>query len=356
MRKKEDLMETVKPRLRDPAIDYLKAIAVFGVIIIHTSTEGYLLPVGSFNWGSAVFWSSLVRASVPIFLMCSGALLLRPQKEMGLRKLFLHNLLRIIVAMFGWAMVYKFYHLLAAGTLSFASVYESVKEVLLFKQEFHFYYLHIVILVYLFLPITRVLINHANKRQLQYTLLIWFIFGIVYPTVKTFWPFTLLTGIPSQWLMNMAYASIGYGILGFYIETYPLPKKVYWVCSIAGFAFVFGGTYFMSMNNGQIYTNFFEGMSIGVALLATGVFGLCISLKDKEWLKRCRAVNFLSKASFCIYLVHVLILYCLKSLGLDVNDLPCIVSIPLLSAFNLAISSLVYLVLSKIPVVNRWLI
>lgn len=208
---------------RNSKIDLLKTVAIFGVIVIHMCSGGYAAQIPSFNWISSVFWGSIVRASVPIFFMCSGALLLSPQKDLSLKKLFTKNLLKIVIAMFAWASAYKFYHLFTAETLTFAACLQALKEVILFKHEFHLYYLHILILVYVFLPITRIFVKNASQKELKYALAIWFLLGIIYPTVKVFWPFNLLTGIPVQWSMNMTYSAIGYGILGYYLSCYPSP-------------------------------------------------------------------------------------------------------------------------------------
>lgn len=59
-------------------MDLLKSLAITGVILIHVSAGGYSHPVGSFHWLSALFWGSVSRASVPIFLMVTGALMLTP--------------------------------------------------------------------------------------------------------------------------------------------------------------------------------------------------------------------------------------------------------------------------------------
>ena len=104
-----------------------------------------------------------------------------------------------------------------------------------------------MLLVYLWLPITRLVVAHASKHNLQYLLGIWFVFGIVYPTLRDFWPFTLLAGIPVQWLVNMTYAAIGYTVLGYYLKTYPIPLRGALVCLISGFLIVFGGTSFLSV-------------------------------------------------------------------------------------------------------------
>jgi surface polysaccharide O-acyltransferase-like enzyme len=182
-------------------IDLLKTLAIFGVIVIHTFTAGgYAL--GTASWYEAVFWGVLVRGSVPIFFMCSGALLLDPEKKLPLRRLYLHNILKIVLAMLVWGMLYKVYHGMAHQTLSFAYLWQSLKEVLLFNQEFHLYYLQITLLVYAFLPLTRQLCR-SSERQLAYALLLWFLFGIVWPTALSFWPFTLIEGTPVRWAMTL---------------------------------------------------------------------------------------------------------------------------------------------------------
>ena len=342
---------------RNVGIDCLKALAIIGVITIHTSSAGLNgNPVLSFNWTSSLFWGSLTRASVPIFLMCSGALLLNPAKELPLKKLYFKNLLRLIVAMFVWAIAYKVYHLAVAGTLGFPALLQSLKETLLFKQEFHLYYLHIMIIVYLLLPITRLFVKNATKKDLIYALVIWFILGIIYPTVRPYHPFNLLDGIPAQWLINMTYASVGYGILGHYLITYPLSRKISALLAGVGFASGFGLTLFMSARHGELYQNFLEGMSVGVALLAAGIFGLVYGIKDKISGKFASLCKGLSKASFCVFLVHVFVIYLFEHLNISVNAFPCIVSVPVFVLLNLAISFAVYFVLSKIPLVNKWLI
>ncbi len=342
---------------RDCSIDLLKTIAVTGVVVIHTCIGGFAYPVGTFNWTAGLFWGSLTRASVPLFLMCSGALLLNPERELTIRKLYSKNMLRILAALLFWATAYKFFHLFLNRTLSLPYIIHALKEVLLFHHESHLYYLHIILLVYAFLPVTRLYVKNAGRQQLEYVLMLWFVLGIFYPTVNTFWPFTLLSGIPLQWLMNMTYASVGYGILGYYLKRYPLRGKgFYCAAALCGFALVFGGSWFMSLREGTLYQHFLEGMTVGVALLAAGIFGLCSSVPQQFSARFSAVLHFCSKASFCIYLVHIFFLHFFSALGFTVKILPCLVSIPVIVLANLLCSSCVYLILRKIPIVNKWLI
>ena len=341
---------------RSHAIDILKVIAIIGVLIIHSCSGGYSYGVGTFNWSSAVFWGSLARASVPIFLMCSGALLLNPEKELPLRKLYLKNLLRIVIALFFWAMAYKVFGLVMSRAFTIQNMLHSIKEIILFRHESHLYYLHIIILVYVFLPVTRILTRNATRKELQYLIILWFILGILYPTAKHFWPFTLLSGIPSQWLMNMTYASIGYGILGFYLQKYAMIKKeIYFLLLGIGFTGVFVGTWIMSVEQGSLYEVFLEGMSPFVALMAVGIFGL-VTCYTKPGSKGSSFITRIANASFCIYLVHIFLIYIFNSIGLTVSILPSLISIPFLAGINFLCSYIVYLLLSHIPIAKKYIV
>ena len=60
---------------RISAVDYAKTFAILCVVVIHVSSEVLLgRQIGSAAWLEGLFWSSLARGAVPMFLMCSGVL------------------------------------------------------------------------------------------------------------------------------------------------------------------------------------------------------------------------------------------------------------------------------------------
>jgi surface polysaccharide O-acyltransferase-like enzyme len=340
---------------RDFSIDLLKVIAIFGVVVLHSCSYSY--DIASANWSASVFLGSLFRASVPIFFMCSGALLLAPKKNFTVKKFFTKNVLRIVVSMLVWAMAYKIFHLLVEHSCSIANIFQAIKEVLLFNQEFHLYFLQIILLVYLFLPITRIITQYATKKQLEYLMALWFVFGILFPTVVSYWPFTLLSDIQLQYKINMTYAAIGYGLFGYYLKQYLLRSRVWYIILFAaGFLLTFGGTHIASISKGIMDTQFFEGMSVGVCLMAAGIFGFCVSAAGPKNIGINRIIIYLSEASFCIYLSHVFFNYALISLGITAGILPTVLSTPLIAIIMFVCGLLTYYLLSKIPIAKKWII
>lgn len=329
---------------RNSGVDLLKTLAVISVVIIHVASSGCFLPAGSADWIMSLFWGSLTRFAVPVFFMCSGCLLLDPGREITVKKLWSKNMVRIVAAMLLWAFLYKLFQLAVSGGISIGGITNAIKEVLLFNHEFHLYYLHITVLVYAFLPVTRLLTVKAEKRELEYFLAFWAVTGILLPTIMRYKPFCLIEGFPGQWPMNMSYAAIGYTVLGYYLKKYPLSKKKSLLAFATGFLLTFGLVVFLSLKCGYLYEHFWSGMTVNLMIMSVGVFGLFISAGVKS-----KAVTYISKASFTVYLCHVFFLKICESKGFVPGNLGnALVTIPLISALIFICSLAVYEVLRRI--------
>lgn len=347
---------------REVAPDILKCISCVGVIIIHTASLGFsTYIVRCFNWTSSAVWSCLFRFCVPVFLMCSGALLLDPQKELGIRRILTHYFLRILLVLMFWSLAYEFYFiaakLLLYGEYEPGAWLKAIVRVLTFRHYFHLYYLQMLLIFYLFLPALRVFVANAPRSVFRYILLIWFIFGILFPYLWKFEPMASNTGVPAQYPISNTYAAFGYALLGWYMRSAGIRREQLWryvgVFAL-GFAIVFGGTLAFSLALDTPYSGLMEGMTPGVALMAAGLFGAVYALSEgKGPMPR---VARAAKASFCIYLIHHFFILAFRALGINVYLFYCLFSIPVLSLAVLALSILGYLVLSRIPFIREHLI
>ena len=85
--------------------DYLRLFAMFAVMVLHVAAQNwYLTPVDTFEWQTFNVFDSLMRWGVPVFVMISGALFLG--KEHQIKKIFKKNILRLVVALFFWSIIY----------------------------------------------------------------------------------------------------------------------------------------------------------------------------------------------------------------------------------------------------------
>lgn len=345
------------PRTRNQAVDLVKTVAICAVIVTHVTAPAFGMgDVGSAPWLTALFWASVSHASVPLFLMASGALLLDPGRELTLRKLYTKNFPRLLIALLFWAVCYKLFIMVLFGGVTVPGLIQAGKELVLFRHEEHLYYLHIMLLVYAFLPLTRLVSCHAPRHVAAYLLGLWALLGIIYPTVKDFWPFTLLVGIPQQWRMNMTYASIGYTLLGWYLSSGSKDRRRWlWAgCAAAGIAAGFIGSWAASNAAGSLRLGFLEGMGVPMCLLAVGIYQLCGRARLPAW--AVRLTEWISRGSFCVFLVHIFFLKTFAHFGLTAQVGPAIVTVPMMTLLLLGCSMAVYALLRRIPVVNRWLI
>ena len=86
---------------RNVPVDAAKTAAIFGTLLIHASAAGgFVGGVGSFQWTANLFWNTLIRCAVPVFFLCSGALLLSTEKEVTIRTVWRRYIPRIAMALF----------------------------------------------------------------------------------------------------------------------------------------------------------------------------------------------------------------------------------------------------------------
>ena len=341
------------PSKRNETIDLIKTFAILSVVTIHVSAPYVAGDVSGAFWPVACFFRSLASGGVPLFLMASGALLLRPEKPMPLKKLYGKNMLRIVLALFFWAFIYRAAPLYG-GIHSLGDLRAALGDLIFFRHKDHLYYLHVMILVYAFLPMSRLIAGHAKKSELRYLLCLWFVLGIFLPTFKAFYPFEGVGAIVLQWIMVLSYSAMGYTLMGYYLSDQKPPKGRSALVAAFGFLVVFCGTFTLSRAAGMLEERFFEGMSVGVCLWAVGLFALAqpIRLSDKGK----AFVLAVSKSSFAVYLVHVLVLDYLKFFFPALDGLNPLVGIPAITAAVFAICFIIYKILSTMPLVREWLI
>lgn len=347
-------MEDPRIRRRDLSLDRIRSLAIVMVLVIHSASGSLSQPPHGANWWAALAWGAVARPAVPLFFMCSGALML--SRELTPRRIFTHNLPRILCAMLVWAFLYQLTALSEPGGLTAANLLQAVENTLTLRHETHFYFLHYLLLVYTFLPIVRTYVRSASRRELEYALAVWLVTGILLPLVQFYRPFSLVPPI-TWWKMPPCYAAIGYALLGYYLRQYGgTIRRVWYAAALAaGFAVTFGGTAVSSLRSGALVERFLEGMSPGPMLMALGWFGLILGRAALSKVREA-AVSHLALASFCIYLSHILFLKVFIRLGFFSVFKRSVVSIPLMAALLLVCGWLLWTVLRRLPVVRNYLI
>ena len=352
-------------------LDVLRIIASFCVVVIHVSSQGLGdFEVTGFSWNICNIADSISRFAVPVFLMISGCFFLNPDKVYSVRSI-LNKIFRLIVAFFFWSLIY-------AVRIAVYEQGESVVSVLYafvlntITGNYHMWFVFLIIGLYVISPILRKIT--AEKRITEFFFIITFVFtfGIVF-LEKVFQSLLgtniflnliseILTSVLSDLNLTFLSGNVFYFIIGYYLNRYDFTKKKRFSIYIAGIIsalIIMCGTYFLSSVNEKTTEVFYDYLSFPCCIVSVAVFiavkNLFANINIKENL--IRKIFAVSKLTFGIYLIHVLIIgLFLKLLNLNVGSFNAALSVPLLSVAVFGVSLLFSFVLSKIPLLNKYVI
>lgn len=389
---------TQTSRTREIWIDWMRVVACFMVIVVHSTEPFYLGGDGSLIltktdaiWSS--FFDSFVRACVPLFIIASSYLQFPLHYSAG--EFLRRRAVRILIPFVLWTVVYA---------LVWGEPVENFKNLLMnFNYAAgHLWFVYMLIGVYMLMPLLSPWAEKVEKKELQVYLGIW-LFTTLIPLLRDWLSggeFAVIygpSGLPRQTLFPLwgeaswngygtfYYISgfVGYMLLGLYFRKFvgELSWKKTLAIAIpaylAGFAISFGGFLRRVLETAEgtfpvgglvekavWWETTWCNDTIGVVLMTVAwvlIFKKCKS--DGKFYSK--VLLPVSKASYGIYLSHLLVLVpvCgwLRShlgLGLDgglgVWTTP--VEIMASSIVGFICTAIVSILLQKIPKAGKYII
>ena len=348
----------MKEHERNTAYDYLRVLASFGVIILHIAAKKFLsLSVYSNEWQVLNFYDSIVRWTVPVFVMISGALFLN--RDIPIRKLYLRYIPRLAVAFVVWSFAY-----------AISTGYDfKAHKVMWLSGHYHMWYIPMCIGLYAALPIVKQIVS--NKRIAYYYLLLSFVFAFIIPSAmalaKDFGPqwmnslVRVANDVITDMHMQLVLGYSAYFVLGYVLSKPDSVKgksidRCIYVLGILGFLLTILVTLFASHRKAEAVTTYYDFLTVNVLLESVAVFTAFRRMDFKnERLNRVMAR--LAKYSFGAYLVHPMIIEKLAS-ELQITSLSFYpgLSVPVLGCLVFVISYAVSFLLSQIPILNRYVV
>ena len=343
--------------------DLLRFLATLAVIVLHTSI--YWLDktaVGSSSWAVLVTYDALMRWCVPMFVMLSGAFLLDPKKSVRLRDIFLKYILRILVALVAWGI---FYALLEYGFTGWSSVWSGIgsalHHVLWADPRYHLWFLYMMIGLYLVTPILRAFVRGASRGTLHWFFLLTFLFACLLPTLQALFPGRLagVTAWTDRFDIHLVLGYVGYYVAGYYLKNYTLNRPaefMIYILGILGAVAAVWGTHGLSLRAGTLTGALLQYHSPNVVFMAVALFVLfryVLGVSDER--SRRQRVSGVARVSFGIFLAHDFFLALLRHFEITTLSFSPILSVPVLSAGVFLCSFAVAWLLSKIPLLGRYL-
>ncbi len=336
--------------------DFLRVLATLAVVILHVSAQKYH-KVGVDTWEWQVFnvYDSIVRWSVPIFVMISGALFLNGNHD--IKKIYKKNIARIILSFVFWSALYA----AVSIYVSHCGWKQAFKE--FFLGHYHMWFLYMIVGLYMIVPLVKMIT--PSRRHMEYFLALALLFTFIVPqaiaviSLKSSFGGSLAKKMVGYLSFYFTLGYAGYFVAGYYLSKTEISKRVkniIYILGICGFAVTIVCTSLLSVWGQKADTMFYGNLTVNVMLESIAVFifikdifsGRAVSNKAKK------ALRVLSKYSFGAYLVHALVLEELERLfGLHALSFSPFVSVPVISVVVFVISFVISGALNHAPLLRK---
>lgn len=339
--------------MRIKYLDFLKVLSIFGVVIIHATSN----QVVNFSGSSSIWWinnifNSLVRWCVPVFFLVSGSLVLNSEKNYSIRKFYRHKIFPLFKILLVWSI---FYFLL----LMFTHVYSDNISfnlqsfiILFLKGEIYsrLWFLYTLIGIYMISPLLKVFVDYANLNQIKLFIFLWVSCTSLVTILQTIFNIELI------FELNTITGYFGYFVLGYYLRSKIFSPKFirnFLMCTIVSLILTIIGTYFLSRNSIQFNGLFYHYLAPNTIVISIGIF-----LFVKHYLYNIGndVITSISNNTLGIYLIHSIILEIFDYVGISQLNITPILYIPFISLIVVVISWLISATIGRISLLKKILL
>lgn len=285
--------------------DILNILACIAVVFLHCNSAVHYFS-NTRLWKESLVIEVLGYFAVPMFIMISGATLLRYRERYTTKQYFIKRAEKVLIPWVLWSVIVYIVKNKNLNIINFAEsfIYEKIEAI--------YWFFPLIIYLYCLIPVLSIL---TEKKEYRKTM--WFIVGFIFIFQVVLKPiFAMLHMTYPSILNNMLgqNAYIIYLILGYLLSTTKLNKKqkvgIYILAIIALFTrYLY--TYFVSIETGALNKDSW-GYTAFTALFPT--IALFIFIKDLDWEKilnklkiSTKIISNLASCSFGVYLMHMLI-------------------------------------------------
>lgn len=350
-----------KERIR--YLDLNRIIAGVLVVLVHISAQQIeSLPVHSAAFAVTNAFNCLAFSGVALFVMISGALALRPEREVNLKTLLLHRTLHFFVLYYIWKALYQVVAMLEKGESFTLSNIKNDVVLALIQQRgyYHLWFLPMLAILYMAVPFVKK--GFADKKICRYFICVFFVTTLLVPTLLHY-EFKFKYLLADFFASNDFYmfgGYLGYFVLGHYLHNWREElsgKKRAAIYAAGGFSLVLAcvlgtldaratGQLSYHVNTPLAATTFFTAAAIFVA-------GQSVDRKAERSVNAGKTLAFLASPVFGIYLLHPLAIMLLTGIGLKTSLCTPVLSIPLVTVCTVVLSGLLSALLLRIPFLKK---
>ena len=346
--------------------DYLRLFATFAVVIAHVAAVNwYSGDVNQWRWQVLNLYDSVLRWSVPVFVMLSGALFLN--REISIKDLYCKYILRLVIALFTWNV---FYALINSDSFE-KGILTSVKLHMndLVYGHHHMWFVYMIMGIYICIPIYKKIV--LDQKVMKYFLLVSFVVFLLIPwTTQVLNHFIVgnyglvgkLVHVVQVYLSNLKLLHkvlrySFYFVLGYYLDTIELKKSqrnIIYVLGAIGFILTIMLTSGISLKLQNPNETYYTPFTVNVFLESICVY-TWFKYREYKSEKLNEVVSKMSKYTFGIYVTHMFFIENLNSVfNLHSLSFFPVVSVPVISMLVFVCALVVSATLNHIPIIKKY--
>lgn len=330
-------------------LDNSRVFAIFAVIFVHVSVGvPWQSEAGSFLWAYGLTWDVLVRWCVPVFVMVSGALLLAPHDNESLLDFYKKRMGKVLLPIFFWSLLYIVWGYFRENVQEPFTLSYVIGKITSGLPYYHMWYMYMLLGLYLFTPLFRVVVAHMKTKELVFFIAL--MFGIeAIQSFREAW----YVG-ESRFFLLWFLTYLPYYFTGYLVRTQVLPvstrKLAFTALGIA--ILVPTALCLVNMNTSHGEGGvFFKNLSPSNILLSLSLIFLLRRI-DKPVLGA-KLTSEIAKLSFGIYLIHMIPLAYLHDQKWFWGMFSPYIYIPAFSLAVLVVTAGIAWVIGRIPVLKR---
>lgn len=376
---KEQLKPAVGGGERIAFADWLRVIACFLVMLVHSSENFYgadssgmagsysMLANEANRFWVAFFDGGVARSCVPLFMTVSAFLLVPMKPGVTMRQFYKRRFTRILPPMALFLLLYTFLPL-AWGAMDWE---QSMADLRMLPFNFpsmagHLWFMYPLISLYLIIPVVSPWLQQATAKD-ERTFLYLFCLSTLLPWMHRFVNEELFgecfwNGFSMLWYCS---GYLGYLVMAHYIRfhlTWNRGKrmKVGAICFLAGAVFTAWSFWYKGVPGLLIETPMLEwSWEFCTPNVLSATFGAFLMFTCIEQPKAPAWVQQISKMTFGMYLMHMLYLGPIAALVVNGDPanpiLPVYIAIPVIAAATYVCATVTTKIVSMLPG-SKWLV
>ncbi len=350
----------MQTKTREWNMDYLRILACFMVILLHTASARWSgKNVYDSEWKFLHYYDVMARSCVALFFMLSGKLFLGREKMIPISKLLKRNIVKLFVCYFAWALFY------AVDTVGFAKIssgngFELIWENVL-HAKYHLWYLPTIIGIYLIMPLLWCIAKFQEGKYLKYACAIFFVFEIMKNTIfgyegleeSNLFIYHIADGI----VQYSGYFLLGYALDRKKEQVSKVPRWLLGICLLGVLVGVAIIGQWHAYVTGKPDNFLYEYLVFPTYLEAVLIFLLFLRIPERTPGNRLQLVIAkISKYTLFVYLSHVFVLQHLR-INFEISTLSfhALLSAPVLAIGIFVVCLGLAAIADHIPIVRKWL-